>query len=225
LGTVATGVLGPPLDKLVVLAVMTSSLAATQLAILGAARTSLSMAHAQAMPRSLRKVHPRFLTPHVSTIVVGVLAAIWYAPLNLIAQDFLSDTLAGLSLMVAFHYALAGFACVIYYRRELLKSVKNFVFIGAAPLVGAALLTCIFVESLIALADPSQSRIGGSLFGLGLPLVVGLGFLVLGAILMVFWRFSGHERFFGRRALEGVDPEVAAGRVAAPTNTGTTRSR
>jgi hypothetical protein len=154
-----------------------------------------------------------------------VLAIIWYAPLSLIAENFLSDTLSGLSLMVAFHYALAGFACVIYYRRELLKSVKNFVFIGAAPLIGGVSLTYIFVESLIALADPGQSRIGGSLFGLGLPLVVGLGFLVLGAILMVLWRLSGHARFFGRRGLEAVDPEVAAGRVAAPTITGTTRSR
>ena len=34
-----------------------------------------------------------------------------------------------LGLMIAFYYGLTGFACVVYYRRELFKSVKNFVFI------------------------------------------------------------------------------------------------
>ena len=36
--------------------------------------------------------------------------------------------------MIAFYYALTGFACAIYYRRELTKSVKNFFFIGVGPL-------------------------------------------------------------------------------------------
>ncbi len=38
--------------------------------------------------------------------------------------------------MIAFYYALSGFACAIYYRHELFKTVKNFVFIGAAPVLG-----------------------------------------------------------------------------------------
>jgi hypothetical protein len=29
--------------------------------------------------------------------------------------------------------------------------------------------------------------------------VIGVGFLLLGAVLMVLWRSGGHERFFGRR--------------------------
>ena len=39
--------------------------------------------------------------------------------------------------MIAFYYALTGFACAIFYRRELTKSVKNFLFIGVGPLVDA----------------------------------------------------------------------------------------
>ena len=224
LGTVATGVLGEPLDKLVHLAVLSSALAVSQINILAASRTSLSMAHAHAMPASLARVHPRYLTPHVSTIVFGALGAAWYASLNLVADDFLYDTLSGLTLMVALYYALTGFACVIYYRRELLKSVKNFVFMGAAPLVGAGLLTCVLVESLISLADPGESLTGSSVFGLGLPFVMGLSLLVLGGFLMVLWRsLGGHGDFFERRGLEAVDPAVANGRVAAPTNAGKTR--
>ena len=211
LSTIATDVLGSPWDKIVVLAVLTSALASTQTTILPASRTSLSMAFAGAMPRALGSVHPRYLTPHVATVVIGVLATAWYVPLNVFSENFLYDTIAALSLMIAFYYSLTGFACVIYYRKELFKSATNLLFIGVAPLLGALLLAYLFFRSLMDLSDPGASYSGGSLFGLGLPLVVGLGFLILGAVLMVLWRVMGNERFFGRHP-EVVDPEAAAGR-------------
>ena len=94
------------------------------------------MARATAMPGALGSIHPRYLTPHVSTIVIGILATVWYVVVNALSENFLFDTLSALSLMIAFYYALSGIACVIYYRRELTKSVRNFLFIGVAPLVG-----------------------------------------------------------------------------------------
>ena len=219
LSTVATDVLGSPWDKIVVLAVLTSALASTQTTILPASRTSLSMAFAGAMPRAMGKVHGRYMTPHVATVVIAVLATAWYVPLNIFSENFLYDTVAALSLMIAFYYSLTGFACVIYYRKELFKSATNLLFIGVAPLLGASLLAYLFVRSLMDLSDPGASYSGGSLFGLGLPLVVGLGFLILGAILMVVWRAMGHERFFDRRP-EVVDPNVAAGRTRVPETVG-----
>jgi hypothetical protein len=119
--------------------------------------------------------------------------------LNILSENFLLDTISALSLLIAFYYSLTGFACVIYYRKELFKSAKNLVFIGVAPLLGAGLLAYLFVSSLVNLSDPGASSTGGSLFGLGLPLVVGLGILLLGTILMVCWRLLGNERFFARR--------------------------
>lgn len=199
LSTIATEVLGSPLDKVVVLAVLTSALASTQTTILPGSRTLLSMAFAGAMPTPLGKVHRRFLTPHVATIAVGALAVAFYVPLNILSENFLYDTVAALSLMIALYYSLTGFACVIFYRKELFKSAKNFLFIGVAPLLGAGLLAYLFVVSAINLSDPAASQTGGTVFGLGLPLVVGLGFLLLGAILMVLWRLWGNERFFYRR--------------------------
>jgi amino acid transporter len=67
-------VLGSPLDKLVVLAIITSALSSTQTTILPASRTTLSMARQGAFPKAFGEVHPRFLTPHVSTIVIGAVA-------------------------------------------------------------------------------------------------------------------------------------------------------
>jgi len=220
LSALATDVLGTPWDPLVVLAVLTSALASTQTTILPASRTSLSMARAQAMPSSLGNIHPRYLTPHVSTITIGVLATVWYVGVNSISENFLFDTLSALSLMIAFYYALSGFACVIYYRRELRRSVRNFLFIGVAPLIGGLTLGFLFVKSLFDLADPDASYSGGSFLGVGVPLVIGVGFLLMGAILMVIWRLGGHERFFSRRAFEAVPPDVAAGRARVAETAG-----
>ncbi len=220
LGTIADGVLGSPWDKLVILAIVTSAVASTQTTIIPASRTSFSMARSDALPRGLARIHPRFQTPHVSTFVVAALAVAWYVPANFISENFLFDTVSALALMIAFYYSLSGLACVVYYRRELTKSVSNFLFIGVAPLIGAALLAFLFFQAVKDFSDPGASYTGQSILGLGVPLVIGFGFLLLGAVFMILWRLTGHERFFGRRALEAVDPEVAAGRVAVAEKAG-----
>jgi amino acid transporter len=219
-GTVAAGALGSPWDKLVILAIVTSAVASTQTTIIPSSRTSFSMARSDALPRVLARIHPRFQTPHVSTIVVAGLALLWYVPANFISENFLFDTLSALALMIAFYYALSGLACIVYYRRELFKSVSNALFIGLAPLIGASLLAFLFFQSVKDFIDPEASYTGQAILGVGAPLVIGLGFLALGFVFMIVWRLGGHESFFGRKALEAVDPEVAAGRIAVAETTG-----
>ena len=90
-GALATDVLGSPLDKLVVIAVITSALASTQTTILPASRTILSMARQDAF-RSLGRVHPRYLTPHVSTILIGVIARPGLGCCSL-SENFVYDSL------------------------------------------------------------------------------------------------------------------------------------
>ena len=137
-GALATDVLGSGLDKLVVIAVILSALASTQTTILPASRTTLSMARQGAFPEAFGRVHPRYLTPHVSTIAIGIIASVWFGVLFPLSENFVYDSITALAFMIAFYYALTGFACAIYHRRELTKSVKNFLFIGVGPVVGAA---------------------------------------------------------------------------------------
>ena len=54
-------------------------------------------------------------------------------------------------------YALTGLACAIYYRHELTRSAKNFLFIGAAPVLGALMLAYLFFRSVVDLANPDAS--------------------------------------------------------------------
>ena len=219
LSALGTEVLGSPLDKLVIIAVLTSAAASTQTTILPTARTTLSMARSQAMPGSLGRVHPRFLTPHVSTLAMGAASVVWYVGLTLASEDILYDSLAALGLMIAFYIGITGFACAIYYRREILRSVKNFFFVGVGPLVGGVILFYLLIKNGIELADPANSESGNSWFGIGPPLMIALFFLVLGVLLMVVqWRAA--PAFFRRRAevapagfLEG-EAEIESGTIS-----------
>jgi amino acid transporter len=214
LSVLGNEVFGSPLDKILIIAVLTSAAASTQTTILPTARTSLSMARARAIPSKFGEVHPRYLTPHVSTILMGVLSIVWYVGLTIISENILFDSLAALGLMIAFYYGLTGFACTIYYRRELTKSVKNILLIGVAPLLGGIILLAIFVKSVIDYADPANSESGDSWFGLGPPLVIGIFFLIMGLVLMYWWRFTAGREFWRRRP-EVVDPAIASGQKQA----------
>src|SRR4051812_27947792 len=205
LSVLGTQVFGSPLDKILIIAVLTSAAASTQTTILPTARTSLSMARAGAMPESLGRIHPRFLTPDFSTILMGTLSIVWYVGLTIVSENILFDSIAALGLMIAFYYGMTGFACTVYYRRRLTESLKSFLLIGVGPTLGGLMLTAIFFKSCYDLSKPENSDSGDSWFGLGPPLVIGVGFLLLGVVLMLVWR-AGHEDFFKRRREVAGDP-------------------
>ena len=155
LSALGTDVFGSPLDKILIIAVLTSAAASTQTTILPTARTSLSMARRGAMPRSLGAVHPRYLTPHVSTILMGVFSIAWYVGLTIISENILFDSIAALGLMIAFYCGLTGYACAIYYRKTIFRNVKTFFLVGVLPLLGGLILTAVFVKSIVDLSDPA----------------------------------------------------------------------
>lgn len=211
LSVLGFGVFGSPLDKILVIAVLTSAAASTQTTILPTARTSLSMARAKALPAKFGEVHTRYFTPYFSTWCMGIASVVWYVGLTAISTNILYDSIAALGLMIAFYYGATGFACTLYYRKELLKSAKNFIFIGLAPLIGGLMLLAIFVKSVIDLSDPANSESGESWFGLGPPLVIAVFFAILGVILMLYW--GKVEPAFFKRKAQVVDPDVASGKV------------
>ncbi|MEH0520918.1 APC family permease [Streptomyces stelliscabiei] len=175
-------------DWVVLLAVSTSALASTQTTIIPASRTALSMARRHALPAHFGHIAPRFRTPDVSTWWVAAIAIAWYVVVNEISENALFDSLTALSLLIAFYYALTGVACAIYYRRHLTESVRHFLLIGLGPLAGAGLLAWLLVESVADMSDPENSYSGVSWFGLGPPLVIGIGIALTGVVLMVVLR-------------------------------------
>ncbi|MFI8388320.1 APC family permease [Streptomyces sp. NPDC085540] len=193
-------------DWVVLLAVCTSALASTQTTIIPASRTALSMARRHALPHGLAHIHPRFRTPDVSTWWVAGIAIGWYLIVNQISENALLDSLTALSLLIAFYYALTGLACAIYYRRHLFENPHNFFLIGLGPVVGAGLLAWLLVESIGDMSNPENSASGVSWFGLGPPLVIGIGIALVGVAVMCFWRLQDGRFWMERRGV--VDPEL-----------------
>ena len=81
-----TPVLGSGLDKLLILAVLTSASSSTQTTILPTARTVLSMARNQAVPARFGEIHPRNLSPSVATIAMGSISAAWYVVMTIVSK-------------------------------------------------------------------------------------------------------------------------------------------
>jgi amino acid transporter len=192
---------GSGLDKILIIAVLTSAAASTQTTILPTARTSLSMARQGALPRVFARIHPRFQTPDVSTLAMGGVSIAWYVGLTIVSENILFDSIAALGLMIAFYYGLTGYACVYYFRRTLFQSTRNFFYVGVLPLIGGISLTYVFFRSCVDLGRADAGEL--TVFGIGGPLVIGVGGLLLGLVLMISW--SGlHPQFF-RRGREVAD--------------------
>jgi amino acid transporter len=218
LSALGKDVLGSGWDKLLIIAVLTSASASTQTTILPTSRTTLSMASKRAIPQYWGRIHPRHLTPSTSTIWMGVLSIAWYAGLTIVSENILFDSIAALGLMIAFYYGLTGFACVWYYRHHLFGNIRHFVLAGVTPLAGGLILGWLFIKSIIDLSDPANSESGDSWLGLGPPLVIAIGFLILGLVLMLIqWRVS--PVFFKRKAEVG-DPDVPATEVVTAPASG-----
>lgn len=195
--------------SLLIISVLTSASASTQTTILPTARATLSMGAYRALPISFAKVHPRYLTPSVSTIWMGAVSISFYVGLTLISQNVLQDTILAVGLMIAFYYGLTGFACAWYYRREL-KTPRDLLMRGVFPLLGGIILLGVFVKACIDFLDPAY---GFTTFhGVGGVFIVGIGSLLLGVVLMEIYARIAPAFFRGETLRPGSSDLLLAGR-------------
>ena len=195
-------VIGHILMLLLAASILTSASASTQTTILPTARTALSMAVYKALPEKFARIHPKYLTPTWSTIGMGIVSAAFYLVFTLISANLLNALIGSIGLMIAFYYGLTGFACVWFYRKTLVSSVKNFLLRGLFPFLGGAMLLAIFVYGLIQFAAPDwltdDDGKNVTILGIGAEAVVGVGGLLLGAVLMIIWWIRKPDFFRGK---------------------------
>lgn len=196
LSALATSVLGTPLGRLVVLSVLTSSIASAQTSVLPAARTAMAMARAGAAPPALARVHARNRTPHLATLAVGGAGMVLFVCLSATSKAVLSDSIGALGLVIAFYYGITGFACALYFGRRLRRSPRDLLTLGVIPLIGAGGLTWVFIRTAIDLSHPASSAAHAAVLGIGLPLVLAVGFLIAGLALLALtaWRSPSFPR-------------------------------
>jgi amino acid transporter len=183
LGAMATLVLGTAAGKLLVLCVLTSATASTQTTIMPTARAVLAMAAHRALPRAFARMHPRYLTPTVATVSMGAASAVFFVVLTVTSRSVLADSAASVGLLIAFYYGLTGFACVWFFRRDLLGSVRSFVLKGLLPGFGGLALLAAFILSIVSYWPAASSY--SSFDGIGGVFLIGAGSLLAGVTLML----------------------------------------
>ncbi|MFI2433483.1 APC family permease [Streptomyces sp. NPDC018693] len=163
--------------KLLIVAVMLSTIATLETTLIQVTRSLFAMGRDRTMPAALGRVHPRWNTPWVALAVVGAVALVMFVAANALGAvgDILADAISAIGLQIAFYYGLAGLAAVIAYRRTLLSSPAGFLLGGVWPLAGSLFMFWIFVESLGELSTASVA--------------IGLGGLAAGVLPMLwYWR-------------------------------------
>ena len=190
---------GPTFYHLLLLMVLSSAAASTQTTILPTARTTLSMAAYKAIPSVFAKMHPRYLTPTVSTIAMGGISIIVYVLMNYSSNGIgvIGDAVIAIGLYIAFYYGLTGFACAWYYRRELFKRPRNLILLGIAPLAGGLILFAVGIYAAIYYGHAENVETA-PIAGITLPLWLGIGGLLVGVVLMLVSR-PYFKEFFSRK--------------------------
>jgi len=162
-----------PLNYLMLLAILSSTVATTQTTLLPASRVTYSMARDGVLPNFFGKISSRFHTPAQGTFVLGLIAGVGLLITTL--SPTVSGTFGGLigniGVLVAFYYGITGLACAWAYRHIIFKSPTNLILAGILPLAGGIFLFWVAYQVIV------QSGIGYSMpiivtFGLGIPLVI-----------------------------------------------------
>ena len=173
------------------------------------------MAAYRAIPKSFAKIHRRFLTPTVSTIVMGLVSIAFYASVNYSSNGIgvIGDAVTAIGMYIAFYYGLTGFACIWYYRRNLTSSVRNLFMQGILPLVGALILWFLGGWSIWLNYDVATQndfttwRVPWLHWEIGGAFVIAAGAAIVGLLFFIYSRITG-PAFFRKETLTRATPTL-----------------
>jgi amino acid transporter len=169
--------------KLIVVAVLLSTIATLETTLIQVTRTMFTMGRDNTLPKVLGKIHPVRKTPLVATAVVTVISVLLFIGSQYIGSiaNIMSDGYNAIGLQICIYYGLAGLSVVVLYRRQIFLSVGNFIFMGLWPLLGAIFMGYIFYNAIPGLNTTT--------------LTVGLGAMALGLIPLIFYWIKGVPYF------------------------------
>jgi len=188
LSYIAQRVSGSVLAKYMILAVGLSAVGSTLATLVSGVREAFAMGADGVLPRALARTHPRFRTPSLATVIIGVLAVIgtWIYILGSSSVQNSFDTIVSVDgLLFALFYAFTGITMVVYFRRMVTAGPRNALTAVLIPLVSAAFLLYIVWRSVAGL--------GGWASGSLISLYVMLG---AGAAIMLYARVTKSSAYF-----------------------------
>ncbi|PRI10732.1 APC family permease [Leucobacter massiliensis] len=187
-----------PAAILLSIAILVSAMASINSTAISPARTLLAMSHYGALPKSMKRIHPKYKSPYVALLWSSIIASAFYAVMRFISEDVLWDTITALGMMVCFYYGITALASPWYFRKTAFREG-----LGAGlskivlPLIGGVLLLIVFVQTTIDSMDPAFGS-GSNIGGVGLVGIIGVVVLGLGVVLMLIYSRIAPDFFRGR---------------------------
>jgi amino acid transporter len=150
LGYAGTLVAPSPLDRLLPLAVFSAIFAATQMQLVEASRVMFSMGRDKLLPARLGEVSPRFRTPWLAAIVLGVLPPIVLIPYlwSSDAGKVITDIVGAVGLLYLVMYTVIPLSCAWFARKALHGPAADLVVGVIAPLAGGLFMGVLFFYGL-----------------------------------------------------------------------------
>jgi len=170
--------------KVMALALALSVIASTGVSIVILARMIYGMASHRVLPAVLGNVSPRFATPVVASVVVGVIliAVTWVYLLSGSIANAFTQLINVTGVLYASFYILTALSAIVYYRRRIFGNAWDALLVGILPLAAAGFLVWIVIKSWQ--NAPGSQR--WSLFGI----------VLAGVVLMLVARFGLRSSFF-----------------------------
>lgn len=172
--------------KLLILAVVLSTVATLETTLIQVTRTLFTMGRDHTLPKSLGLIHKVRKTPVMATATAAVFSLLLVVGSSYVGSvyNILNDGVTVIGLQICIYYGLAGLSVVILYRRQLFESVENLLFMGLWPFVGACFMFWVFGEEVNSLQSSNPKA-----------LWIGLGAMALGLIPMSYDWMKGNPYF------------------------------
>jgi len=169
--------------KLIVVAVLLSTVATLETQLIQVTRTLFSMGRDGTLAKKFGTTHVKWKTPIVATATITIVSIGLFIGSQFIGSigKIMADAIAAIGLQICIYYSLAGYSVIVLFRKEIFKNPKNFIFMGLWPLIGAVFMTIMFFKVI-----PNLDAVTNA---------VGLGAIALGFIPMLWYWSRGHVYF------------------------------
>ena len=169
--------------KLIVVAVLLSTVATLETQLIQVTRTMFAMGRDGTLAKKFGTVHGKYKTPVFATLTITVVGIGLFIGSQFIGSigKIMTDAIAAIGIQISIYYALAGFSVIVLFRKMIFKSVKNFLLMGLWPLIGAVFMTTMFFKVIPTLDTVTK--------------YVGFGTIAFGFLPMIYYWTRGHAYF------------------------------
>ncbi|AFM41616.1 amino acid transporter [Desulfosporosinus acidiphilus SJ4] len=173
-----------PWGDIAILAVIISTVATLETSLLQASRTLFAMGRDRVISTRFSELHPRFQTPWMASIVIGIVALFSFvvSSFSPSINTLMTGAINALGLQIAFYYGLTGFTSVWYYRKLFAVDKKALLMRGIWPGLSALFLWIVAIYDIPQLGWTTD--------------LIALGALLIGLIPMVVYKKKYKSEFY-----------------------------